>query len=119
VVTVEGATVTTYHYVLTNTYPYIPRCFHATPDASFRAGMMMMPAGDGGTMGPPDGSMMGPRVCTMASDCVGACPASSRGCTCASTMMGLNCVPTCPVTADCPAGPMGMALTCRSGTCLP
>ncbi|RED52126.1 YHYH protein [Aestuariispira insulae] len=25
-----------YHYVLTNSYPYIPRCFSGTPDSSFR-----------------------------------------------------------------------------------
>lgn len=37
-VELNGELVSTYHYVLTNTYPYIPRCFHAAPSASFSAG---------------------------------------------------------------------------------
>lgn len=119
-VVLEGRTVTTYHYVLTNTYPYIPRCFHATPDASFRAGAMMMMGGDAGVMMPPqDGGMTGPRACTMASDCAGACPMSARGCTCGTTPMGMRCVPTCTTNSDCPTGMMGMTLSCRSGVCAP
>jgi hypothetical protein len=123
-VMLQGRTVTTYHYVLTNTFPYIPRCFHATPDPSFAAGMMM-PPGDGGVpmgdagMPPADGGMTGPRTCTGAADCTGACPPGSRGCTCATTPMGMRCAATCTAAADCPAGPMGMALQCRSGVCLP
>jgi hypothetical protein len=35
VVTLDGAEVTTYHYYITDTYPYVPRCFVAAPDASF------------------------------------------------------------------------------------
>ena len=27
-----------YHYVLTNSFPYIPRCFYGSPDSSFRRG---------------------------------------------------------------------------------
>jgi hypothetical protein len=30
-----GAPYVGYHYFITHTFPYIPRCFHATPDASF------------------------------------------------------------------------------------
>ncbi len=33
--TVDGTEVTTYVYVLTDTYPYIPRCFTYAPDGSF------------------------------------------------------------------------------------
>jgi hypothetical protein len=38
VVTVDGSEVTTYHYYVTDSYPYIPHCFHAAPDSSFDAG---------------------------------------------------------------------------------
>ena len=129
IVTFDGRTESTYHYVLTHTWPYIPRCFHAAPDASFRAGAMM-PAGDGGVMMPSSdagtmmpssdaGMMTGLRACTSTADCTGACPTGSRGCTCGTTPMGMACVPTCSTTADCPMGPMGMTLTCRSGVCAP
>jgi hypothetical protein len=72
VVTVDGRESTSYHYVLTNTYPYIPRCFHGTPDSSFRAMGGAMPGADAGAMGPPtaDGGLpmcMGP----MATMCCG------------------------------------------------
>jgi hypothetical protein len=44
----------TYHYVLTNAYPYIPRQFAGTPDASFeRRGP------PGGGFGPPGGGRRG------------------------------------------------------------
>ena len=125
VVTVEGAEVTTYHYVLTYTYPYIPRCFHSAPHASFSP-TMMGPMGDGG-IGPmgdggaQDATMaMGPRACTATSECTGACPAGSMGCTCATTMGGgMGCVPTCRVAADCPANGMGPTFLCRAGICVP
>jgi hypothetical protein len=32
--------------------------------------------------------------------------------------MGMICVPTCTITADCPTSPMG-ALQCRNGVCAP
>jgi len=115
-VVVGGAAVTTYHYVLTNTFPYIPRCFHATPDASFTRGMMMMGGGDAGV--PATDAGMGPIACTTAAQCTTACPPGSYGCTCATTMMGMRCVPTCRTAADCPM-PMGMTLQCRSGVCSP
>jgi hypothetical protein len=124
-VTLEGRTVNTYHYVLTNTFPYIPRCFHATPDATFRA-MMMPPGGDAGVPptdagGPPpaDGGMTGPRACTSTAQCTGACPPGSAGCTCSTTPMGMMCVPTCTTTADCPMAPPGVTFTCRMGICAP
>ncbi|MCB9520921.1 MAG: YHYH protein [Myxococcales bacterium] len=44
-VTIRGEDVTTYYYVLTYTFPYIPRCFHATPAGAFAA-----TAGGGGTL---------------------------------------------------------------------
>ncbi len=117
-VLLEGRVVTTYHYVLTNTYPYIPRCFHATPDASFSRGMMM-PAGDAGVTPMGDAGMTSPRACTNASECTGACAPGARGCTCATTPMGMRCVPTCASTPECGTGPMGMTLMCRAGVCLP
>jgi YHYH protein len=117
-VVLEGRVVTTYHYVLTNTYPYIPRCFHATPDASFARGMMM-PMGDAGVMPMGDAGMTGPRACTNATECTGACAPGARGCTCATTPMGMRCVPTCTSSTDCGPGPMGMTLMCRAGVCLP
>jgi hypothetical protein len=62
VVTFEGVTSTRYYYVLTNTFPYIPRCFKSAPHASFAQGMMalmncttpgqMMCCGDGFCGGP-------------------------------------------------------------------
>ncbi len=128
-VMLQGRVVNTYHYVLTNTFPYIPRCFHATPDASFA---MMGPPPDGGVpgdggMAPPDAGPVdaampadaGPRACTTTADCTGACPTGSRGCTCSTTPMGQRCVPTCTVTADCPMAPPGVTFTCRSGICAP
>jgi hypothetical protein len=55
-VPIDGREVSTYHYVLTNTYPYIPRCFHSTPDPSFNRAMPPM-MGDGGVGPRPDGGM--------------------------------------------------------------
>ncbi len=55
----------TYYYVLTDTYPFIPRFFHAKPDASFkhhgppgggRGGGPGGPGGPGGGRGPRGGS---------------------------------------------------------------
>jgi hypothetical protein len=117
VVTFDGRTASTYHYVLTNTWPYIPRCFHAAPDASFSAGAMMMPGGDAGVVA--DAGAMGPAACTSTAGCAGLCPAGSRGCTCATTPMGMRCVPTCSVVADCPMAPPGVTFSCRSGICAP
>ena len=78
-------------------------------------GMMMPPPGDGGAMG-GDGGMMGLRACTATSQCASACPPGSMGCTCASTPMGMLCVPTCTRDADCPTRP-GSTVVCRMGVC--
>jgi hypothetical protein len=33
--------------------------------------------------------------------------------------MGMRCVPTCSVVADCPMAPPGVTFSCRSGICAP
>lgn len=43
----------TYHYVITKAFPYVPRCFSGTPDASFRQGPPHQGGGRSG--GPPGG----------------------------------------------------------------
>ena len=57
-VPVDGQVVSTYHYMLTNTFPYVPRCWHAAPGQGFNgaAGGGMMPGGGG--MMPGGGGMM-------------------------------------------------------------
>ena len=40
----------TYHYVITASYPFVPRCFAGTPDASFQKGP---PGGGPGRPGGP------------------------------------------------------------------
>jgi hypothetical protein len=45
----NGQTVTTYAYFLTDTFPYIPRCFHAAPSTDFQGGP------GGGSGGDPGG----------------------------------------------------------------
>jgi len=71
----------TYHYLITDSYPFIQRCVKGT--ATGGGGMMMMPGGDGGMgMGPPmcaagqtsmccgDGRCDGPETrATCAADC--------------------------------------------------
>lgn len=88
--------------------------------------MMMPPMPDMGrppmgdmTMPPPnDGGMMGPKSCQSNNDCpLAACPQGSKGCTCSTTPMGMLCVPTCTVAADCPM--MNPAFQCRNGVCAP
>ena len=106
----------TYHYHLTATFPYILGCYHGTAassggSGSSSSGMGMATSSSGG--------MMGPKSCSMESDCAGACPPSSKGCTCSNSPMGMICVPTCSTDADCPMGMMGMSLTCKQGVCAP
>ena len=43
----------TYYYVVTDTYPFIPRFFRGTPDSSFAKRMGPPPGGPGGPDGPP------------------------------------------------------------------
>jgi len=102
----------TYRYHATATFPYILGCFRGTASASAGGGA------PGGMMG---GMMGGPAACTEESDCVGACPDGSMGCTCHNTPMGQLCVPTCTTDADCPAGMGGRMLTCNEmqGICTP
>lgn len=100
-----------YHYHATSGFPYIIGCYRGTP------------MGTGGMMGTGSSSstgtgMMGPKSCTAAADCVGACPPGSIGCTCGATPMGMNCIPTCTKDTDCPMGMMGQ-LTCQQGVCAP
>lgn len=102
-----------YHYVITETWPFIGRCLKGT----VAGGMQPMP--DGGMPAQDAGGMTGPKPCTMNSDCVNACGAMAKGCVCGQTPMGMGCIPTCTVNADCPPGPMGMMLSCRNGTCQP
>lgn len=45
-----------YHYVLTETFPFVPRCFMGTPDQSFA---IKRPPGPGGPGGPPGGGPPG------------------------------------------------------------
>lgn len=75
--------------------------------------------GGGGTGG--GGGGMGPKACTSSADCTDACPPGSKGCTCAQTMMGQACIPSCSVDADCPAGMNGEAMSCdpNKGICIP
>lgn len=104
-----------YHYHVTSGFPYILGCYKGTPNGA--GGGMMQP--DGG-MPPGDGGMMGPKACTSNADCTTAdCPPGSIGCTCGQTPMGMNCIPTCNTSADCPMGPMGMQLSCKMGVCAP
>ncbi len=80
VVPVDGAMVSTYHYVLTHTYPYIPRCWTFAPDASFdvmMGGGMMMGGGPAActpmmtTRCCGDGVCGGPETAT---NCAADCP---------------------------------------------
>lgn len=108
-----------YHYHSTMTYPYIINCFHGTPQGVMGGGGGM-PGPDGGMPAPADGgAMMGPKPCASNADCNGACPMGAKGCTCGNTPMGMACIPTCTVDADCPPGPMGMKHFCRQGVCTP
>ena len=104
-----------YHYHTTSGFPYVIGCYHGTPSTTGG----MMGTGSGGSGASSGSGMMGPKTCTVAADCVGACPPGSVGCTCASTPMGMNCIPTCAKDADCSAGMMGQTLTCKMGVCAP
>ena len=104
-----------YHYHATAGFPYIMGCYKGTANGG---GMGGAGGGGGGGMGGAGGGGMGPKSCTDASECAGACPPGSIGCTCAQSPMGMVCVPTCAKNADCPMGPMGQ-LVCQNGTCVP
>ncbi|MEP7122203.1 MAG: YHYH protein [Byssovorax sp.] len=104
-----------YHYHATSGFPYVLGCYHGTPSTTGG----MMGSGSSGSGASSGSGMMGPKACTLASECVGACPPGSVGCTCGSTPMGMACIPTCTKDADCPAGMMGQTLTCKQGVCAP
>lgn len=100
----------TYHYFITDEYPYLQRCVKGTPAAG-----AMGPPGSGGTgggTGGGGGTQPGPKSCTQASDCTDACPPGSKGCTCSNSPQGMICVPTCETSSDCPQTPTGQAMTC-------
>lgn len=107
-----------YHYHATAGFPYVIGCYKGTVGGGMGGAGGAGGAGGGGGMGGA-GGMGGPKSCDQASDCVGACPPGSIGCTCAQSPMGMICVPTCSKNADCPAGPMGGQLVCQNGTCVP
>jgi hypothetical protein len=77
----------TYHYTITDTYPFIQRCVKGTASSG---GMMMGPTGDGGMMMGPtgDGGMMGPPACAagQTSMCCGdgVCDGPETTATCAA-----------------------------------
>jgi hypothetical protein len=89
-----------YHYHTTETFPYILGCYNG--DASGISGDVME----------------GPAACTAEADCAGKCAADAKGCTCAMTMDGMGCVPTCSTDADC-AGGGGQTFTCLQNVCRP
>jgi hypothetical protein len=108
-----------YHYHATKGFPYINGCFKGTPQAQTDSGMGTG-TGTGSSSSSSSGGA-GPKTCTSASDCTGACPSGSKGCTCAAGMGGQDvCVPTCTTNADCPMGMNGQ-LTCNvaQGICVP
>ena len=105
----------TYHYVLTDTFPYIPRCFRGTPDPSFARGR---PGGGAGEMkGPPGrdggkgegmrdnkgGGMGGPPP-----EALDACRGKSAGASCSFTGRRGE-----PLNGSCFSPPDGAALACR------
>ncbi|MBK8257516.1 MAG: YHYH protein [Polyangiaceae bacterium] len=104
-----------YHYHVTAGFPYILGCYKGTPNGAGMDGTGQGGAGQGG-MG--QGGNMGPQSCVTESDCQGACPPGSLGCTCNDSPMGKICVPTCTTSADCPSGG-GMTLQCMNGICVP
>ena len=104
-----------YHYHATSTFPYVIGCYRGTP-ASAGGGQGGM-GGAGGMTG-AGGASMTAKSCSAQSDCAGACPPGSQGCTCHQSPMGKVCVPTCTQASDCPVPPMG-ALTCQQGICVP
>ncbi|MFM2163507.1 MAG: hypothetical protein RLZZ383_3019 [Pseudomonadota bacterium] len=82
--TLDGVVTTTYVYVLTETYPYIPRCFTYTPDPSF-----LRVAPGGGSGGGPGGGAP--------ADCA---PGQTSMCCGDGVCDGPETAETCP--ADCP-----------------
>ncbi len=105
-----------YHYHATSGFPYINGCYQGTPETQ-SGGTGTGTGAGGGAAGGDAGT--GPKSCTTAADCTGACPPASKGCTCFDGMNGEVCVPTCTTSADCPMGPNGQ-LVCSTaqGVCI-
>ena len=102
----------TYHYYITEAYPFIQRCVKGKVAAGTNTG-----GGPGGGTG--GGTGPGPKSCTTSADCTNACPPGSVGCTCGNSPQGMICIPTCTTSADCPASPTGGQMTCNQGSCRP
>jgi hypothetical protein len=93
----------TYHYYVTDTYPFIQRCLKGTYTTTGGG-----PPGDAGMGGPPDG---GGSACSAA----GMCAANQVCCPTGQPCAGM-CVPDCRTGGTCPTG-----LTCDAslGICKP
>ena len=111
-----------YHYHATATSPYLIGCYAGRAIGRVTRSMTLcaQTTADAGAPAADAGAAMGPRACSSMSECAGACPTGSVGCTCATTPMGMRCVPSCNTTADCPTTGMN-ALTCNVGMhlCVP
>jgi len=83
-VTIDGVPTKTYAYFLTDTFPYIPRCYKAAPDASFA----QLGGGGGGGGGAPGGGAI--PECT---------PGQTERCCGDGTCDGPETADNCP--ADC------------------
>ncbi|MEZ4405356.1 MAG: hypothetical protein R3A52_02515 [Polyangiales bacterium] len=78
------------------------------------------PIDAGGMTG--DGGMMGPRSCTNSTECDGACPPGSMGCTCAPGPGGSSsriCVASCNADGDCPTGLDNLRCDLMGHICVP
>lgn len=126
----------TYTYFLTDTFPYMPRCFRGTPDPSVPqqpggpgdsgdTGDTGGPPDTGDTGGPPDTGdtgMPGPQSCSTIgseAECTNGCPPDALGCICDDTPQGNFCAPTCDIADDCPSGPGGSTMACVDDVCRP
>ena len=104
-----------YHYVLTDTFPYIPRCFRGTPDASFARGrpgggpgeMKGGPGRDGGK-GDGKGNDKGGGMGGPPPEALDACRGKASGSACSFTGRRGE-----PLNGSCFSPPVGAALACR------
>ena len=99
----------TYYYVLTDAFPYIPRCFRGTPDASFARGR----PGSGTDMGkgPPSGPSAREAGKGPPPEALESCRGKAAGAACSFTgRQNENLAGTCFMP---PEGKGGGALACR------
>jgi hypothetical protein len=101
-----------YHYHATATSPYLLGCYRGTRNAQVMQAMNLCVNGTPTDGGVTDSGTGGPRTCTTATDCTGACPPGSMGCTCANSPMGMISVPSCNSSTDCPTTSAGTMLMC-------